>query len=154
VLHNPGISQPSNVNFLTGSVDKFGKLDFGKQGSGDGLSAEKKWECPYIFMDVPRGWSAEFPEEMIGLGLKASFSRTRAASGIVSGGFLSGLPDRCRQKSLLGYIPAIRCKWWRGNCCHDPLPSRPNQETYASHGHFSWTHVFLQLFPSGAPFQQ
>ena len=83
VLTKPGEFEASHYNILTGSVDKFACVGFGKQGNDEGLTAEKKWNCPYIFMDVPDSFTPEFPQDMMSLGIKAAMTRTRAASGMV-----------------------------------------------------------------------
>ena len=58
VLRAPGQFEASHYNILTGSVDKFADVDFGKQASEGGLTAGKKWNCPYIFMDVPNSFTS------------------------------------------------------------------------------------------------
>ena len=83
VLRAPGEFEASHYNILTGSVDKFACVGFGKQGNDEGLTAEKKWNCPYIFMDVPDSFTPEFPQDMMSLGIKAAITSTRAASGMV-----------------------------------------------------------------------
>ena len=83
VLTKPGEFEASHYNILTGNVDKFADVGFGQQGNDEGLTAEKKWNCPYIFMDVPDSFTPEFPQDMMPLGIKAAMTRTRAASGMV-----------------------------------------------------------------------
>jgi hypothetical protein len=83
VLRAPGQLEASHYNILTGSVDKIAFVDFGKQANEGGLTVEKQWDGPYIFMDVPNSFTSKFPQDMIVLGINAAMARTRAASGMV-----------------------------------------------------------------------